>query len=309
MMLFDKTGTLTYGKPSVTNMILLKAIPSDSENEMLRKLVLLVGMAESNSDHPIAVAVANYTRTLLNMDSEASFGQLSKFKLEAGLGIQCEINLNALETFLCSLDSKISLNTSSKDISYASFLDPEDKENKPLEDSFFDAKSFDVLIGNKRWLKSNDIGITKDLYDELIRLEMQGETVFFVVINREPVCLISVADTVKPEARLAIYSLRKMFGVDVMLLTGDNVRSARAIGRRVGIKKIYGELLPQHKMNKIKQLQASGVKVAMVGDGINDAPAMAQADLGIAIAKGTDITIESADIVLKKVFGNLRLRS
>lgn len=303
MIMFDKTGTLTYGKPSVTNLMMLKYIPPDQFDFFMKKLAVLIGMAESNSDHPIAVSVTNYVRTLLKMNNDASFGQLNNFKLEAGLGIHCEINASSFNSFMSSLDSSIKFYgySSSKQISFASFLVESHDSKHNLSKTFFEENSFDILIGNKRWLKANNIVLEKHHLDELLLLEMLGETVFFIVINHVPICLISVADTVKPEAILAIYSLKKLFSVDVMLLTGDNIRSARSIGRKIGIQKIYGELLPQHKMAKIKQLQDNGLKVAMVGDGINDAPAMAQADLGIAIAKGTDITIESADIVLKKV--------
>lgn len=305
IIIFDKTGTLTHGKPSVTNVKLTEYFSQTAFSDCVKKLIILIGIAEANSDHPIALSVTKYVRKILNLDEDASLVQMNnKFKLEAGLGIACLIERSHLETLVSLVDSNTNFSTEwfcKNNISYASYIDVQAPNKPKLDDSFFQSNEFKVTIGNLRWMKNNGVELNSDLQQENERLELLGETVFHVAINGKIVCLISVSDTVKPEALLAIYSLKKFYGLEVMLLTGDNVRSAMSIGRQVGIHNIYAELLPQHKMNKIKNLQESGMRVAMVGDGINDAPALAQANLGIAIAKGTDITIESANIVITKV--------
>lgn len=155
-----------------------------------------------------------------------------------------------------------------------------------------------VLLGNKRLMIDKEIGLEL-LEDESNRLASEGKTPMYVVIDNKLEGIIAVADTVKESSKKAIEKLHSM-GIEVAILTGDNKRTADAIAKEVGIDVVISEVLPNDKAKEVKTLQDKGKVVAMVGDGINDAPALAQANMGIAIGSGTDVAIESADIVLMR---------
>ena len=153
-----------------------------------------------------------------------------------------------------------------------------------------------VLIGNPSLLR--DVGVdTITLEAEADRLSAVGKTPLLVAIDGKPAGVLAVADTLKEESVAAVASLRGL-GLEVVMITGDNRRTAAAIARQVGIGRVLAEVLPEHKAAEVKRLQSEGSRVAMVGDGINDAPALAQADVGLAIGTGTDVAIESSDITL-----------
>jgi Cu2+-exporting ATPase len=131
----------------------------------------------------------------------------------------------------------------------------------------------------------------------LEELSAQGKTVVFVLIDRGLAGAIALADIIRPESRRAISRLKEM-GVRTMMLTGDNERVAEWVAREIGLDEYFAEVLPDEKAEKVREVQSRGLRVAMTGDGVNDAPALAQADVGIAIGAGTDVAVETADIIL-----------
>lgn len=155
-----------------------------------------------------------------------------------------------------------------------------------------------LLLGNKKLMDESHISL-EDLAAISDELAGQGKTPMYIAKDGGIAGIIAVADTVKKNSLKAIEKLHEM-GIEVAMITGDNKRTAEAIAKQVGIDRVLSEVLPEDKANEVKKLQAEGKKVAMVGDGINDAPALAQADIGIAIGSGTDVAIESADIVLMR---------
>ncbi|MGI1658712.1 MAG: heavy metal translocating P-type ATPase [Desulfitobacterium sp.] len=155
-----------------------------------------------------------------------------------------------------------------------------------------------LLLGNRKLMVESKISL-ENMERASDRLAEEGKTPMYIAIDNQLAGIIAVADTVKENSKKAIERLHGM-GIEVVMITGDNTKTAEAIAKQVGIDRVLAEVLPQDKANEVKKLQTEGKKVAMVGDGINDAPALAQADIGIAIGSGTDVAMESADIVLMR---------
>jgi Cu+-exporting ATPase len=155
-----------------------------------------------------------------------------------------------------------------------------------------------ILAGNRKLMDEREISLT-ELEADSDKLASEGKTPMYVAIDGRLAGIVAVADVVKASSKSAIESLHRM-GIEVAMITGDNRKTADAIAKQVGIDRVLAEVLPQDKSNEVKKLQEEGKIVAMVGDGINDAPALAQADIGIAIGSGTDVAMESADIVLMR---------
>lgn len=153
-----------------------------------------------------------------------------------------------------------------------------------------------VLVGTRKLMTDNDI-MNDDITEEMIQYEYDGKTAMIVAVDGEIKGIVAVMDTVKESAAEAIRQLQED-GLEVVMLTGDNTRTAEAIGRSVGIDQVIAEVLPEQKAEEVKRFQEAGRTVAMVGDGINDAPALATADIGIAIGTGTEVAIEAADITI-----------
>jgi Cu+-exporting ATPase len=159
-----------------------------------------------------------------------------------------------------------------------------------------------VLLGNRRLMEHEGIEIG-ELGNEEERLAAQGKTPMFISVDNIAAGIIAVADTLREESVQAVRQLHDL-GIEVVMITGDNRRTGEAIGREAGIDRVLAEVLPQEKADQVKKLQTEGKVVAMVGDGINDAPALAQADVGIAIGTGTDVAMEASDITL--ISGNIK---
>nr|XP_009860869.1 copper-transporting ATPase 2 [Ciona intestinalis] len=283
-VVFDKTGTITHGEPRVVLERL--CTPDEGGTGMsLRYLMAIVGTAENASEHPLGAAVVKRAKEVLRIDR---LGNASSFKGVPGCGIQCKVS--GVEAVLLNSNNMYSLET----IESKYQLTPTEQSSLSQNKA-----TYDVLIGNRDWMRRNGILVPDQVDDAMAEQEECGYTAVLTAVNEKLEGMIAIADTVKSEAALAVYTLQHM-GIDVILLTGDNKKTAKAIARQAGIKNVYAEVLPSHKVDKVRQLQESGHKVAMVGDGVNDSPALAQADVGVAIGTGTDVAVEAADVVLIK---------
>lgn len=180
--------------------------------------------------------------------------------------------------------------------------DPEKFEAIPGKGIRAEIKGQEILIGTRKLMQEQNAAMG-DMETVISRFEDEGKTAMLMAVNQRLEAIIAVADTLKENSREAIAELSKM-GLEVYMITGDNQRTARAIAGQVGIKHVLAEVLPENKAEEIKKLQQAGKIVAMVGDGINDAPALATADIGMAVGTGTDVAIEAADITLMR--GDLR---
>jgi Cu+-exporting ATPase len=257
-IVMDKTGTLTKGEPSVTDVI---PFDKNKESDVLKYAASL----EKFSEHPIAKAIVALA---------ASLGSSSSHPLDKA--IRQKVQQEKIELF--SVDNF-------KVIPGKGLVGKVAIESRHQK----------FYFGNRALMEEEKIDISS-YESQLEKLESQGKTTM-ILASDQPLGIIAVADTLKKNAVKSVQLLKKL-GLEVWMITGDNERTAQAIGKELGIDKIMAKVLPHQKSEKVKELQASGKKVAMVGDGINDAPALTQADTGIAIGTGTDIAIESSDITL-----------
>ncbi|OWK00748.1 hypothetical protein Celaphus_00016554 [Cervus elaphus hippelaphus] len=276
-VMFDKTGTITHGVPKVSRVLLLV----DVATLPLRKVLAVVGTAEASSEHPLGLAVTRYCKEELGTET---LGCCTDFQAVPGCGISCKVS--SVESILAQGERPQGPPTA-----HLNRVGSDPAETDAA------TQTFSVLIGNREWMRRNGLTVTSDVRDAMTDHETKGQTAILVAIDGVLCGMIAIADSVKQEAALAVHTLKSM-GVDVVLITGDNRKTARAIATQVGINKVFAEVLPSHKVAKVQELQNEGKRVAMVGDGVNDSPALAQADVGIAIGTGTDVAIEAADVVL-----------
>lgn len=265
-VVLDKTGTLTQGKPQLTNIV---AFSDEHQVEILNMAASL----EQRSEHPLAQAILQYAASL----DQKSSHPLDKAIIEEA--IKEKIELYNLEDFKA---------ISGKGL--RGFLQ-------------IQSQKVEAYLGNRALIV--EIGLDISPYEADIRkLESEGKTVMILVVDKKIKGALAVADVVKKESIEAIRTLKNN-NIEVWMLTGDNSRTAKAIASEVGIENIMSEVLPDKKSEKVRELQEQGKIVAMIGDGINDAPALTQANIGIAMGEGTDIAMESANITLMR--GDLML--
>ena len=272
-IILDKTGTLTQGKPAVTDIVPISAAEIPNPESQTEAILKMAASLEKKSEHPLGKAI---------IQAAASLGQKSSHPLDKAIeeeAVQKEVKLFEVSDF-------------------------EAIPGKGIRgDLAIDGQKISAALGNRELVKLFGLDI-KNVEDEIGRLEAEGKTVVILIQNKQASGLIAIADVLKPESKDVIEKLKKA-GLEIWMITGDNERTAKAIGKEVGIENIMAQVLPQYKAQKVAELQKSGKKTAMVGDGINDAPALSQSDLGIAMGEGTDVAMESAGITLMR--GDLNL--
>ena len=278
-VVLDKTGTITKGEPSVTDII-----PFNDYSD--KDVLFIATIAESGSEHPLAQAIVKSALTVQKTISKEHHKKIQEEEQKdkeqkKGQDISMIQNLKEFEA-LSGMGVKAIVN------------------NKP------------ILFGNRKLIKKFNVhlvvdSIVKDgnnddyiLEEKMTKLESEGKTVMILAVEGNIAGLIAVADTIKESSSNAVKALQQELGIEVIMLTGDNEKTARAVAQNVGISNVIANVLPGEKAKIVKQLQSKGKVVGMVGDGINDAPALAQADIGIAIGSGSDIAKETGGIVLIK---------
>ncbi|KAJ0980831.1 hypothetical protein J5N97_009086 [Dioscorea zingiberensis] len=259
-VIFDKTGTLTQGKASVTTAKVFSGME-------LGDFLTLVASAEASSEHPLAKAIVDHAyhyHFFDNPPTAKDAGKQSKQDKLSGWLLEVK-DFSAIpgRGVHCLINEKT------------------------------------VLVGNRSLLMENKVTIPNEAESFLVSLELNAKTGILVAYDGTFIGVIAVADPLKREATVVIEGLKKM-GVHPVMVTGDNWRTAQAVAKEVGIEDVRAEVMPAGKAEVIRSLQKDGSVVAMVGDGINDSPALAAADVGMAIGAGTDIAIEAADYVLMR---------
>ncbi len=255
----DKTGTLTQGKPQLTDIIVF-------DDDQRAEIISLAASLEQKSEHPLALAILQYA---------ASLDQKSSHPLDKAITdevVKEKIKLYELEDFKAIPGKGL-----------RGFLKIQSQRTE-------------AYLGNRSLMA--DIGLDMSPYEDAVaKLENEGKTVMILAVDKKIKGALAVADVIKKESIEAVRALKKN-NIDVWMITGDNDRTARAIAAQAGISNVMSEVLPDKKSEKVRELQNQGKVVAMIGDGINDAPALAQADVGIAMGTGTDVAIETAGITL-----------
>ncbi len=273
-IVLDKTGTITRGQPAVTDLITTADRRSPTADRSFAVIGAGITGSASSSSTAFPAAVAS-DDDLLRLAAAAERG--SEHPL--GEAIVREAEMRGLDA-----------------------PQPEAFEAIAGHGIAATVEGLRVLVGNRRLMEREEVRLN-GLAPRAEALEAAARTTMWVAIDGEATGLIGVADTIKEGSADAVKALHDM-GLQVIMMTGDNQATAEAIAREVGIDRVFAGVLPGEKADYVKQLQSEGLRVGMVGDGINDAPALAQADVGLAIGTGTDVAMETADVTLMR--GDLR---
>ncbi len=286
-VVLDKTGTVTSGRLRVMGAGCF------TQDVSVDTLVRIAAALEKKSEHPLAEAVVEYAES-----KHLAIPQISEFKAVFGRGIEGTLAEEILPApFITEGDGPIAVFVAGK-----RGKSEKERESASKTDAGIRAGTR-LIVGNAAFMRERGIEISDSVQEGLDEAAEEGRTPLLVAELSEKagrlLGTLDVADTVRPSSVQAIQRFRKM-GIRVVMLTGDNRRTAEAVCRQIGIEEVIAEVLPQDKEKKIRELKEEGRKVAMIGDGINDAPALTAADVGMAIGAGTDVAMESADIVLMK---------
>lgn len=296
-VVLDKTGTITSGKLKVEEVGGYQSdFPADA-------MMQIAAALEKKSEHPLAEAVVEYAESF-----QLTIPEIIDFKATFGRGVEGALAADFHAEKVAKKDGPTAVFYAGKRDSTADVPENSGKiaEQNPatgIARSDADSVTFPAgtkfYVGNLAFLQEKNITLPQGAAEGLNRMADEGMTPLLVAQEGRFLGIIGVSDTVKATSYEAINAWEKM-GVRVIMLTGDNRRTAEAVREKLGISEVVAEVLPQDKEKKVSELKAQGHKVAMIGDGINDAPALAAADVGMAIGAGTDVAMESADIILMK---------
>lgn len=296
-VVLDKTGTITSGKLKVEEAGGYQSdFPADA-------MMQIAAALEKKSEHPLAEAVVEYAESF-----QLTIPEIVDFKATFGRGVEGALAADFRAVEAAKNDGPTAVFYAGKRDSTADVPENSGKiaEQNPatgIARSDADSVTFPAgtkfYVGNLAFLQEKNITLPQGAAEGLNRMADGGMTPLLVAQEGRFLGIIGVSDTVKVTSYEAINAWEKM-GVRVIMLTGDNRRTAEAVRQKLGISEVVAEVLPQDKEKKVSELKAQGHKVAMIGDGINDAPALAAADVGMAIGAGTDVAMESADIILMK---------
>lgn len=296
-VVLDKTGTITSGKLKVEEVGGYQSdFPADA-------MMQIAAALEKKSEHPLAEAVVEYAESFQLtipeiVDFKATFGRGVEGALAADFRV-VEVTKNDGPTAVFYAGKRDSTADVPKNSGKIAEQNPATGIARSDADSVTFPAGTKFYVGNLAFLQEKNITLPQEAAEGLNRMADEGMTPLLAAQEGRFLGIIGVSDTVKATSYEAINAWEKM-GVRVIMLTGDNRRTAEAVREKLGISEVVAEVLPQDKEKKVSELKAQGHKVAMIGDGINDAPALAAADVGMAIGAGTDVAMESADIILMK---------